>query len=417
MAVAAGVVRRYYAYYVSNAYGFYLPVSVVYLTEYHGFGLRIVGIIKASFLIALTAAEIPTGYVGDRIGRRATLALGNGLSALGLIAYAVADTPLEFVLLNVVWATGWGFRSGTANAWLYELLATYDATEAFARISGRANTAVLLVSAASALLAGFLATIDWTIPFLANAALAAAGIPVLLTLPETNGTAPGDEPSTDSDAPTANRFTIRDATHLLLVQARRPEIRWLVAYVGLFYVLFQATRAFEQPAAVAVGMPIPALGVLYAAFKLVSAGAAATTGWVQDHLGTKGALFAVAPVLGIAYASAAFVPIFIVPVLFLNRGLHRVVVPLRNQYLNDRLDDVGRATVLSGVSMVLSLAAGLNNVVAGQIAERVGPVAFLAGAGAVIAVLAGLLWVAVSPVRGQTDDDDAPGESSDTPTD
>lgn len=411
-----GIVRRYYAYYISNAYGFYLPVSVVYLTEYHGFGLDVVGAIKASFLIALMAAEIPTGYVGDRIGRRATLALGNALSAIGLLAYAVAQTPLHFVLLNVVWATGWGFRSGTATAWLYELLDSFGETDEFARISGRANTAVLVVSAITALLAGVLATIDWTIPFLANAALAGAGIPILFTLPETTGTTSEGAQSADQPA-TEARFTVQDATRLLHVQATRPEIRWLVAYVGLFYVLFQATRVFEQPAAVAVGMPIPALGVLYAGFKLVSAGAAASTGWIKDHLGTRGALLAVAPVLGIAYASTALVPVFIVPVLFLNRSIHRVIVPLRNQYLNDRLDDVGRATVLSGVSMVLSLAAGLNNILAGQIAELTGPVTFLAGAGAAISALAAILWVFVSPVRTTVDDPDMPTDSAPTPTD
>lgn len=394
----AGIVRRYYVYAVSNAYGFYLPVSVVYLTEYHGFGLDVVGAIKASFLIALMAAEIPTGYVGDRIGRRATLALGNALSAIALLAYALAETPLAFVLLNVVWAVGWGFRSGTDAAWLYELLALHGDTEDFARISGRANTVVLVVSAASALAAGGLATLDWTYPFLANAALAAGGIPVLATLPATNG---GDA---DGEAPGPTRFGVRDATRLLRAQARRPQIRWFVAYVGVFYVLFQATRVFEQPAAVAVGTPIPALGVLYAGFKLVSAGAAASTGWVQDRLGTRGALLAVAPVLGVAFAATAVVPLFVVPVLFLNRGIHRLVVPLRDQYLNDRLEDVGRATVLSGVSMVLSLAAGLNNVVAGQIAARTGPVDFLAGAGAVTAVAALLLWVAVDPVREPTVD-------------
>ena len=290
------------------------------------------------------------------------------------------------------------------------------------------------VVAVAALLAGMLATIEWTLPFVANAVLAAAGIPVLFTLPETNertaepvddGTGPGeigqtgagDGNDSDDKAPSSDRFSVRDATHLLHVQANRPEIRWLVAYVGLFYVLFQATRVFEQPAAVAVGMPIPALGALYAGFKLVSAGASAMTGLVQDRLGTRGALLLVAPVVGITYASAAFVPLFVVPVLFLNRGIHRIIVPLRNQYLNDRIDDVGRATVLSGVSMVLSLAAGLNNIVAGQIAEMTGPVAFLAGAGAIIASLAAFLWYAVRPVRDRSPASETSSASSPVSTD
>ncbi|WP_435333815.1 MFS transporter [Haloarchaeobius sp. TZWWS8] len=401
MASLRGTVRRYYAYHCTNAYGFYLPVSVLYLLEVHGFGLAEIGAIKATFSFALVAAEIPTGYLGDRLGRRASLALGNALSALSLAAYVFLDSPVEYMLLNVVWATGWAFRSGTGDAWLYELLASHGEPGEFSRVRGRASTALLATSAVTALAAGFLATVDWAIPFFANAALATLGVPLLATLPRVDSSSV-DEELDGREAPSEETFGVGDAVRTLRLQLGRPEVRWLVVFAALFAGLYGITRTFEQPAAAAVGVPLPAFGVLYACFKVVSATTATTTGWVHDRLGTSGVFLATMAVLASVYASALLVPVLVVPLLFVNRAGKTLLDPVRNQYLNDRLGDVGRATVLSGASMVLSVVSGAASLGGGWLAEALGPVQAIGVAGVGAMLAAGVLWVAVSPVREES---------------
>ncbi|UPV76466.1 MFS transporter (plasmid) [Halorussus limi] len=402
-----GIVRRYYAYKVTNAYGFYLPVSILYLTEVKGFGMEVIGLTGAAFLFAEVAAEIPTGYVGDRLGRRASLAAGNALSAVALGLWAVADSPLAYVALNAVWAVGWAFRSGTGKAWLYEILDAHGEADEFARVSGRANTALMLASAATAVAGGALVTVDWSLPFLANALLSALGIPILLTLP----TVESERAARDDAGVEDETFTVGDALAALRLQVRRPEIRWFVAFAALLYALFELSRTFEQPAMAAAGVSAPALGVLYAGFKLVSAGAAASAGWVEDRLGVRGAFALLVPLLGATYATIAFAPVLVVPVVFLTRGVRSLFRPLRNQYLNDRVENVGRATVLSGATMVLSLVAGATKVVGGYAAAALGPIRFLAAAGVASAAAAGLVWVAVSPVRPRKGPESAGGDS------
>jgi MFS family permease len=398
MPVPARIARRYYAYRATTAIGFYLPVGVAYLTEVKSFGLDSVGFVMAAYLVAMLAAEIPTGYLGDRLGRRASLAVGNAMMAGSLVAWTLLDSPVEYAALNVVWATGTTFRSGTADAWLYELLAAHDASDEYARVSGRATTVRLVVSAGSAAAAGGLAALDWTYPFLANAALAALGLPLLVALPSV-----ARERADDA-------FAVRDAARTLGLQARRPEVRWFVAYAALFYGLFQLAMVFEQPALRAVGVPVAGLGVLYAGFKLVSAGAASLSGRLRDRFGIRGVFALYAPLVGATFAAVAVVPVLLVPALFLVRGSQAATRPLRNQYLNDRLGDVGRATVLSGASMVLSLVGATASFVGGQIASVTGPVQFLTGAGLAAAGGAGVLWLAVSPVRSEHDAASTPGD-------
>lgn len=390
---------RFYAYMATTSMGFYLPVNVVYLLD-QGYGVGFVALSQATFSIALLLAELPTGYVGDRLGRRASLAVGNALLFGGVAGYVVADSAGGYLFLKVLVGTGWAFRSGTRDAWLYELLDAHDDTDEFARVSGRGRTSLLLTSAVGAALGGVLYGVDPGLPFLATGTTGALSLPILATFPPLRGVGTesvGREADSAPAGPTDDALSVREALATLRRQVSRPAVRWVVAYTVLLFLVFDLSRTFEQPALDSLGVPIAGMGVLYAGFKLVSAGAASTTGWLTDRLGVRRTLALAAPVVGLAYAAILVLPLATVPVLFLYRSARTVLQPVRDQYLNDHLADVGRATVLSGASMVLSLAGVGARLAGGAAAEVVGPVTVLAAAGVALSGTAGLLWLTVSP--------------------
>jgi predicted MFS family arabinose efflux permease len=381
----ARLIWTYYAYRTTTTFAFWVPVGTVYLYQ-RGYGLDTIGLANAGFTLAIVAAEIPAGYVADRFGRRASLALSNGVTAVVMALYAAIDSGAGYVALFTFWGVGYAFQSAIGKAWLYDLLDDrLDASE-FAHRSGRGETAELLVGAVASVLAGLLYGIDPAYPFLANAALAALGLPLLASLPSAGSD--GSEP-----------IGVREVVAVVHTQLRRPGVRWLVVYAALFNALFSLTRWLEQPALETIGVPAVGFGLLYAGFRLVSASATAATGEIQRRLGVRGFFLLLAPICGLAYGTVAVVPAFAVPVIVLRRVLGRVSAPIRNQYLNDRLDGTGRATVLSGVSLVLHLASGVSNAVAGVVAEAMGPLGVLPAAGAVVSLAALLLWYATSPVR------------------
>lgn len=383
------LIYRYYLYRVTTSAGFYLPVSVLVLQD-KGFGLGFLGFAYAVYALGTLLSEIPTGYLGDRLGRRASLALGCGLRVLVVGLYPFLETAGAYLVIHVVWAAGRSFRSGTQDAWLYEILESRFDASAFANVESRGRMARLVVSAGGAIAGSLLYGLDPAWPFLVNAGLATLGLPLLATFPVV-------EESDDSDA--AERFAVGDALRLLRAQARRPTVRWFVVYAALFHALFLVTRIYEQPAFDEIGVPVAGFGLIYAGFKLASAGAASTVGWLQDTFGIRGVFALLIPLYGLAYAGLLVVPALVIPVLFLNRGLSTVTAPLRNQYLNDRLENVGRATVLSGAAMAMALVGGVARVVAGLAAEGLGAVVLLGYAGLVIAPAGAILWVASSPVR------------------
>ncbi len=387
--MTGSLLSRYYLYRATTAAGFYVPVAILYLRD-EGYSLGFVGVAYAIYGAASLAAEIPTGYLGDWLGRRASLAAGAVLRAVTLGLYPVVESGTAILALHVVWAVGRTFRSGTHDAWLYELLSRSLDEDEFARVEGRGSTVRESVSAVGAVCGGVMYTLDPLLPFASSALLALTGLPVLYSfdpVPATGDTA--DE-----------RFGAGEAVRVLRAQVGRPEIRWLVAYAAVFQAVFLVTRIYEQPALRAVGLPVASLGLLYAAFKLVSAGAAATAGWFEARLGVRGVFALLVPLYAVAYGAVSVVPWLLVPALFLNRGRLSMTRPVRNQYLNDRLAGVGRATVLSGASMVLAAAGIVARLAASRVADTLGPVSLLpvfglAGAGVGLA-----LWLSVSPVRG-----------------
>ena len=380
------VLRRYYGYRATVNNGFFLPVGIIYI-EHQGLGLDVIGFTQGAFLLALVAFQLPTGYLGDRIGRRNTVLLGALVVTVVMVCYPLGNSLWTFTALYVAWAFGWSCREGAGEAWLYDLLAATLDPDAYARVDGRARAIELATSAVSAAIAGLLYTVDPTLPFLANAAVTAVGVPLLLMLPEAEGRAPDRRPSITAVARTAS------------TQLARPDVRWFVAFLAVLYACFEVTRAFEQPAAVEVGVPVALLGVLYSAFKLVSAAGAALAGPIHDRFGVRPVFVALAPILAVAYLSAALVPQLVVGVFFLTRSIQSVAVPIQNGYLNDRVADAGRATVLSAVSMVTALSGALAHFVAGSIAPSVGSVGVIVGAGLVCSVVAGVVWVTTVPIE------------------
>lgn len=393
----SGLIPRYYLFRVTNTSGFFLPVAVIIL-HHKGFGLDFVGLAYGVYALAKLVVEVPTGYVGDWLGRRTSLALGSAVRAVVLGVYPFVDSAAVYLGVHVLWAVGRAFRSGTQDAWLYEILqARFDAAD-FARVESKGNTLKLFADAATALAGGFLYEFAPASPFVGTAVVAAAGIPLLLSLPQTEELAAEGQPEPAS----TKTLAVSEAVGTLRTQLVRPGVRWFVVYASLFSTLFVVTRIYEQPALDAVGVPVTGFGVLYAGFKLVSAGVASSVGRIHDYLGTRGVMLSLIPVYAGTYATVLLAPMFVVPVLFLNRGLRTVTRPVAGQYLNDRLNDVGRATVLSGASMVTGLVGGVARVVAGEVTAVVGPVAFLPLAGVGLSTLGAVVWLLFSPVRART---------------
>src|ERR1700733_13056815 len=78
-----------------------------------------VALILAAGDLALTALEVPTGWLADRCGHRTSLLLGSLLQVTGMLVCWLGSGVPGLLAASVVVAAGDGFRSGADQALLY----------------------------------------------------------------------------------------------------------------------------------------------------------------------------------------------------------------------------------------------------------------------------------------------------------
>ncbi|MFC3957940.1 MFS transporter [Halovivax cerinus] len=408
--VRSAAVVKYYFYKATEAVEFYRPIMYLYFLSL-GLSFTHIVIFEALYNVATVVGEIPTGWVGDRIGRRNSLLVGSATITASLVAIALAESAIVFAFLFVVWSTGYNFRSGTEDAWVYETLADSDDTDAFTNVRGRGQSIALAAGVFASLVGGYLGGIDLSYPFLAAAAFTGVGTVVILTL---------DEPETYQESGSSD-LGMREAWDVVREALGQRRLRSFILY---YYVLFSAVTylvfIFLQPAFEAtlvdlgidatVTIPLPGewspelavapdnvetlLGGFYAAMNLASAAVSYRIGFLRERIGLHRWFVGAPLVVGTLLVAMAFVPALAFVALFVGWGIVQPTRVLAGQYVNDRVETLGRATVLSAMAMVSGLTVIPFQLGSGVLSDAVSPVPALALAGGVLVVgsVAILLW-------------------------
>ncbi|MFC7141193.1 MFS transporter [Halosimplex aquaticum] len=373
-------VAKYYLYMATNTMGLALPIWVVFLRA-QGLSYTEIMVLDAIWWLGLTAGEIPTGFVGDRIGWRNSLVLGNALRSVAVVAMGLSSTFWVLAAVYLLWAVGTTLQSGSTDAWLYELLERRIGDETFEHVRGRGESVTLAVGAVAAIAGGYVGDVSLRWPFYATGALWAAGTLVLVTFPSI---------AVDAD----DRVGPLEVLPLLRERILGSDLRRFVLWVGVLLGVAQAVSRFTQPVSVDLGVPVASLGWLYAGFTLLAALASARAEWIRERVGLDGWFLLTPALLGTLFVGAWVVPLVAIPGFVAIRAMRAVTRPLSKGYVNDRVATAGRATVLSGVSMAYSLIKLPFSVAGGVLADALSPLVAMAALGV------GLLAVTLVVHRG-----------------
>jgi len=141
------------------------------------------------------------------------------------------------------------------------------------------------------------------------------------------------------------------------------------------------------------------LGVYYAAINLVSAAVSYRIDRVEEWIGVRRWFVVVPLVVGVLLAAMVLVPPVALLALFVGWASVEPTRVLAGQYVNDRVETLGRATVLSAMAMVSAVTVIPFQLGSGVLSDAVSPLVALSAAGVVLVVgsVAILLWE--SPVE------------------
>ena len=320
------------------------PIWVLYLRDERGFSLAQITLMEVPLFLLITFAEIPTGAVADRFGRKFSLMLSSGIMALAVFVYGIATNYVVILISNLAWGLAFTFRSGADTALLYDSLKHAGREDDFSRINSR-----FWALGSTAMLAGLLlgapiaAATSYTFAITVSAIIAACALPVALVMHEPKHTLEH-----------AREPYVRTLVSGVRNAWRNPPLRWIFVYSGIVTAgAVGPLLLFQQPWLAEHGIGTANLGLWQAPVQAAEILSALAAGWLLSGLGERGAFLALPVTLflcGIALAGIDHVWIAVAFVgMALVRGVHN---PVLASYVNRRIDSRRRATVLSVQAVV-----------------------------------------------------------------
>jgi MFS family permease len=120
-----------------------------------------VGLVDWLAVIVAWFAEVPSGVLADKLGRKWLVIMALVLSAAGIVMQGLSHTFTAFLLSNILYMVGFSFHSGAAEALVYESLPSDNqlggATRehAYERVVAASNFIQLITHVVSILLGTF----------------------------------------------------------------------------------------------------------------------------------------------------------------------------------------------------------------------------------------------------------------------
>ncbi len=347
-------------------------VLAPFYTQWGGLSLTEMMLLNSWFMLWSFALEVPTGAVADFLGRRVSLALGAFTAAIAAIVYASHPSVYLFLAGEVLFAIAYTLQSGADEALAYDSLKAgaqeSSAASVFARMESYKLGGIVLAAAAGGFIAVHLG-LAWPLRLYAIPAL--LGCALALTLK-------------DVHAPVARNS---DRSYLALIRdagryfaGHKLLVRW-GAEIALSNALAFGVIWLYQPLLLELGLPVQHLGWFHAAVCIAQILALSSFSKLERGLKSKRAVLALATTLAALGAlTAAFADrlwLAMLALLFAFAfGLPRMAI--FSALTNQMIPSEERATTLSFLSMLRTLAIVIMNPALGALADAEPAYAFIA---------------------------------------
>jgi MFS family permease len=345
--------------YLFGFFYMFLVLIPVIIPFYQSLGLSMAQIfqLQALFGVAVVIFEVPTGYLADLFGRKASLIFGQSLAAIGFLGYAFGTEYWHFVLIQSVLGIGLSFVSGSDSALLYESIPREDrkrTANAFANLQLAEQCGESLAS----LLGGFLATISLLYAAWGQFIASLLGIVVALGLQEKKRKVSHEH---KENFRRVFREIFRGDPIL-----RLTFINSVLWGLSTFFAVWTYQKHWQE-----VGVPLALFGVLWAAYNISTGLIGKSVHRLERRMGARRLLLLMALLPSIGYFGLGLVPGFISIAFglchYVSRGINGVIM---SDAMNWRLNSEFRATAGSLKSFAFRLGFALVGPIVGYSIDR-----------------------------------------------
>lgn len=342
----------------------YGHIGTLYLQE-RNLSLLEVSSIWSIIVGTIFLAEVPTGVIADKIGRKKSVIIALFLQLIGEAWYIFADSYFVFVVIAIIAGIGFSFASGCIEALIYDTLPNENKEDEMKKAMGFNGAAYYLAFFAAPLLGSFLVPIFTLERFLFTVFLTACSVFVALLLAFTL-----QEPKKEYEHEEESPITILKNG----IQHIRGNnfLLWLMG-ISVFTATFSGTLgSLFQPYFAHFNLTAMNMGIASAIGALLAVGLQKNIFAIEQRLGKKTTLIITTMLPGIGYLIMAAAPtatIAFVAFLF-TYGTAEIKNPLISSYQNGVIPEKIRATVLSLINLFVSLYGAIIALTMGWLADQ-----------------------------------------------
>ncbi len=338
-----------------------MPILFLFYRD-NGLATQELFLLKSVYSLSIVALEVPSGYLGDVWGRKASLVLGSILGFIGFALYCFATGFWAFMVCEIILGVGQSFISGSDSALLYDSLQASKKEKEYLKIEGRMISAGNFAEAVAAPLGVLIAMVSLRTPFFFQAIIAFAAVPAALTLVE----------------PTRKKMQSHTSVRQILAIVRfaikdHKGLRAAILYSSAMGTATLTMAWFVQPYFAYLMLPLALYGILIPVLNIFT-GFVSIYAWkVEKKLGRKAVMVFIAAGIGSGYLfmglAGGITGLFF---LFMFYGIRGVATPVLRNQINEITPSDIRATVLSVRNLIIRLNFALLGPVLGWQADRAG---------------------------------------------
>ncbi|MBU1975396.1 MAG: MFS transporter [Nanoarchaeota archaeon] len=319
--------------------------------------------LESILMLFILFFELPTGIIGDIIGRKWAILIGGVFIALEPVIFLFSSNFLLFALSFGLAGIGISFLSGTVEAHIYDTLKKKRAENAMKKAMGTYGAAALLAMIIAPAIGSYLAKElimpQFNILIILTIFANALGVIIILFLKEKK-----------------NKQSNKHS-HKMLLKSSFNTIRnnnnlKRIILLSIFSSPFMFTLNYlYQPYFKTSGVNISLFGIIFGVSLLLAAVIQKYAYKLEEKIGMKKSIFIATIAPGILYVIMAISisPFGAILLFILLRGLMGLSEPLFADYKNAHIPSNCRATVLSMISMFASVYLLIMRLIIGKLAD------------------------------------------------
>jgi MFS family permease len=363
----AANVPIFYVYTLLNNFILDRAIWMLFLLA-KGFSLSQIALIESAYHAMNFVFEVPTGYVADRYGKRASLLLGQLVAVVSSAMLAWNGHGAWLVVGFMLGALVGTFQSGATSSLIYETLKQLGREERFTRYNSQVHALTMVALGISGIAGGWLSDVNWAWVYWGKVLTSLICLVVVLFLTEPHT----EVPPVGSQAGGARYSFLKQLRIAYTFASSNRSFLSLSVFGAVLYSMSWSIAFYCQAVFQELGLPNKAIGLLNGLETWVSVAVAGIAYLGERRLGKKGSLLLAGAgyMLVLILFAASTVTIQAITAFFLMAGFISYLEPILEAYQHDQLPSPIRATMLSVFSMMISVGMMITYTAIGFLADR-----------------------------------------------